>query len=82
MVYQGFSLLTANREVLASLTLTEIASRHDRSVAQVAFSFALTVGMIPLSGTTNANHMLADLDVFSFQLEREEVELIDRSAMA
>ena len=81
IVYQGFSLLTANRGVLASPMLAEIASRHNRSIAQIVFRFALDVGMIPLTGTTNADHMLTDLDVFEFQLESHEVDLIERSAV-
>jgi diketogulonate reductase-like aldo/keto reductase len=76
MVYQGFSLLTANRDVMASPELAQIAERHGRAVAQIVFRFALEVGMVPLTGTTNAAHMQADLDVFNFCLEPEEVEQI------
>ena len=77
IAYQGFSLLTANREVLAVPELARIAARHGRSVTQVVFRFALDVGMIPLTGTTNADHMRADLDVFDFQLTPEEVALVE-----
>ncbi len=76
LVYQGFSLLTANRKVMASPELAQIAKRHGRTTAQIVFRFALEVGMIPLTGTTNAAHMQADLDVFDFCLEPEEVEQI------
>jgi diketogulonate reductase-like aldo/keto reductase len=76
LVYQGFSLLTANRDVMASRELAGIAQRHGRTPAQIVFRFALEVGMIPLTGTTNATHMRADLDVFDFVLESEEVEQI------
>ena len=34
--------------------------------------------MIPLTGTTDAGHMRADLDVFDFRLEPDEVEQIER----
>src|SRR5205807_1359615 len=54
LVYQGFSLLTANRRVLAGPELARIAARHGRTVAQVVFRFALKVGMVPLTGTTDA----------------------------
>ncbi len=75
--YQGFSLLTANREVLAHPELARIAQQHGRTKAQIVFRFALDVGMIPLTGTTNAEHMRADLDVFDFQLTPEEVQQIE-----
>jgi diketogulonate reductase-like aldo/keto reductase len=80
LVYQGFSLLTANREALARPELARIAKHHGRTVAQVVFRFALDVGMVPLTGTTDATHMRADLEVFDFRLAPEEVEQIERLA--
>jgi diketogulonate reductase-like aldo/keto reductase len=82
LVYQGFSLLTANRDALAHPELTRIARRHGRSAAQVVFRFALDVGMVPLTGTTDAGHMREDLEVFDFRLEPGEVERIERLATA
>ena len=76
-MYQGFSLLTANREVLTHSELWQIAKRHGRSVSQAVFRFALDVGMIPLTGTTSGEHMRSDREVFEFQLRPEEVELIE-----
>src|SRR5262249_4646164 len=68
LVYQGFSLLTANRGVLHNAEVRRVADRHGRSTAQVVFRFALDVGMIPLTGTTDSDHMRADLEVFDFEL--------------
>jgi diketogulonate reductase-like aldo/keto reductase len=81
MVYQGFSLLTANRDVLIHPEMVRIARRHGRSVAQVVFRFALDAGMVPLTGTTDAGHMREDLEVFAFRLEPEEAERIERLAV-
>ncbi len=80
IIYQGFSLLTANREVLAHPDLVRIAKRHGRTASQIVFRFALDVGMMPLTGTTNAGHMRADLDVFDFRLEPHEIEQIEHLA--
>lgn len=77
LVYQGFSLLAANREVMAHPELGRIAKRHGRAASQIIFRFALDVGMLPLTGTTNADHMHADLEVFDFRLEPEEVDRIE-----
>ncbi len=77
IVYQGFSLLTANRELLAHAELAAIARRHGRTASQIVFRFALEVGMMPLTGTTDAGHMRADLDVFNFRLNPEEIERIE-----
>ncbi|MBX9681231.1 MAG: aldo/keto reductase [Gemmataceae bacterium] len=77
IVYQGFSLLTANRDALAHPRLRHIAERHRRSPAQIVFRFALDVGMLPLTGTTNEEHMRADLAVFDFTLDASEVQAIE-----
>jgi diketogulonate reductase-like aldo/keto reductase len=77
IVYQSFSLLTANRAALARPEMARIAQRHGRTVAQVVFRFALEVGMIPLTGTTDPGHMRADLEAFDFRLEPEEVRQIE-----
>jgi diketogulonate reductase-like aldo/keto reductase len=78
IVYQGFSLLTANRDVLAHAELGRIARSYGRTPSQIIFRFALEVGMIPLTGTTSATHMREDLEVFDFQLEPDEVALIEQ----
>ena len=76
-VYQGFSLLTANRNVTAHREPLRIAERHGRTVSQIVFRFALDVGILPLTGTTDAEHMREDLDVFDFRLEPKEVATIE-----
>jgi diketogulonate reductase-like aldo/keto reductase len=78
LAYQGFSLLTANRKVMAHPELSRIAERHGRTVSQIIFRFALDVGMMPLTGTTNVGHMQADLGVFDFCLDPDEVKRIER----
>ncbi len=80
VTYQGFSLLTANRAALARPELNQIADRYGRTASQIVFRFALDVGMVPITGTTDTEHMRADLDVFDFQLEREEVAQIETLA--
>lgn len=77
IVYQGFSLLTANRQVLAHPDVQRIAQEHGRTTAQIVFRFALDVGMVPLTGTTDAEHMRQDLAVEEFQLNSEEVAMIE-----
>jgi len=77
IVYQGFSLLTANRAAMAHPVLAKIAAQHGRSAGQIVFRFALDLGMVPLTGTTSAEHMRADLDVFDFELAPAEVSQIE-----
>lgn len=80
ITYQGFSLLTANVDVLARRELVALAKKYGRTPAQVVFRFCLDVGMLPLTGTTRAAHMREDLDVVNFQLTADEVAAIERIA--
>lgn len=82
LLYQGFSLLTANREAMSHPELAQLARRHGRSIPQIIFRFALEVGMVPLTGTTDAGHMREDLQIFEFNLDTEEVACIERLASA
>jgi diketogulonate reductase-like aldo/keto reductase len=76
--YQGFSLLTANRHVVAGPLVREIAARVGASPEQVVFRFALHVGMIVLTGTTNPAHMRGDLSCTGFALTDADVGAILR----
>jgi diketogulonate reductase-like aldo/keto reductase len=79
IVYQAFSLLTANRDVVAGRTVRAIAARHGRTPAQVVFRFAHQVGMLPLTGTSSPQHMRDDLAIDTFALSDDEVAAIDRA---
>jgi diketogulonate reductase-like aldo/keto reductase len=77
IVYQGFSLLTANRDVLLHPDVARLAAHYGVTPGQIVFRFALEVGMIALTGTTSAEHMRADLAAFDLSLTREEIERIE-----
>lgn len=65
---------------MARPEMIRIAKRHGRTVSQIVFRFALDVGMLPLTGTTDADHMRLDLDVFDFHLEPAELQTIEQLA--
>ena len=81
IIYQGFSLLTANREVLADPALKAIAQRLGTGIAQVIFRFAMQIGMLPLTGTTDPQHMKDDLAAEQLMLEPEELHQIETVGM-
>ena len=78
--YQGFSLLTANVEVLQHRLLQGVAARANATPAQVVFSFARAVGMLPLTGTSSAEHMKQDLESREVVLSAEAVRAIESIA--
>ena len=77
IVYQGFSLLTANGNELRSAAFREIVARVRRTPAQIVFRFARQVGMLPLTGTTDPAHMREDLAIDDFELMAEDGLLIE-----
>jgi diketogulonate reductase-like aldo/keto reductase len=77
IVYQGFSLLTANPNVMNSQSVHDIAGRLKATPAQIILRFALDVGMLALTGTTNTDHMKEDLLSPEFKLAPAEIELIE-----
>lgn len=81
IIYQGFSLLTANPEVLANPAVRAIAARVGSGVAQVVFRFAMQVGMLPLTGTTDARHMKEDLQADQLTLSPEDIRQIETIAI-
>jgi diketogulonate reductase-like aldo/keto reductase len=54
----------------------------ENGITYQGFSFALDVGMVPLTGTTSADHMRTDLAVFDFHLRGDEVSTIEGVAVA
>ena len=77
VVYQGFSLLTANRVVLSHPEFLKVRGRTRRTAAQIVFRFAQQLGMLPLTGTTDPAHMREDLLGLDFDLTPEELASIE-----
>ncbi len=77
IVYQGFSLLTVNPFVWKNAQVKKIAHRFGKTAMQVIFRFAMQIGMHPLTGTTNPQHMKEDLQIFDFKLTADEVSFIE-----
>jgi diketogulonate reductase-like aldo/keto reductase len=80
IMYQGFSLLTANPAVLQHPPVVSIADKLGVHPEQVIFRFAMQVGMVPLTGTSSPQHMKEDLGVYDVELSTDEVEFIEAVA--
>jgi diketogulonate reductase-like aldo/keto reductase len=80
IVYQGFSLLTANPGVLRHPLVAGLAARGQVTPAQVVFRFAQAVGMLPLTGTSDVLHMKQDLASRDLALSADEVLAIESLA--
>ena len=82
MVYQGFSLLTANRQVLVHPDVIAIAARRGKTAPQIVFRFVQQVGMLPLTGTSTSEHMTQDLAIEDLDLGADELAQIEEAGVA
>ena len=76
IIYQSFWTLTANPKVLAHATLQSLATKYQRSSAQVFFRYLNQINIIPLTGTTSKTHMKEDLAIIDFELTAEEYKSV------
>ena len=79
IVYR-FLLLTANGQVLEHPLLSVTAARLKATRAQVVFRFAREIGILPLTGTSDAEHMKQDLASRDLAFSSEEVQAIESLA--
>jgi diketogulonate reductase-like aldo/keto reductase len=76
--YQGFSLLTANRAELAGPIVQRVTARSGRPLAQVLFRFCQLIGILPLTGTSQLEHMRLDLAASELELSPMEVTALEK----
>jgi len=80
IIYQGFSLLTANQGVLTRPFIAGLAASVKATPAQIVFSFARSIGILPLTGTSNTDHMKQDLASGNLELPSDVLNKIERMA--
>jgi diketogulonate reductase-like aldo/keto reductase len=77
IIYQGFSLLTANQPYLLTPYMRALSTQYNKTIPQVIFRFALQIGILALTGTTNPQHMTDDLNIDDFELSSEDIQSIE-----
>lgn len=77
VIYQSFWTLTANPAILANAVIVGLADRYRRTPAQILFRYLTQSGVVPLTGTTSAQHMREDLAIFEFELTQDECAGVD-----
>ena len=76
IIYQGFSLLTANQPYLLTPGMRALSAQYNKTIPQIIFRFALQIGLLALTGTTNPQHMTDDLNIDNFELSSEDIQYI------
>jgi diketogulonate reductase-like aldo/keto reductase len=77
IIYEGFSLLTANRNELENDSVVDIAEKHVKTVPEIVLRFAQQIGILPLTGTTDTHHMKQDISIYDFRLDPEEISTLE-----
>ena len=73
VLYQSFWTLTANPEILAHGTVVGLASKYQRTPAQILFRYLTQIDVVPLTGTRSEAHMSEDLAIFELTLTDPEM---------
>lgn len=60
--------------------LRQTAEQHDRTIGQVALNWLMTKGVIPIPGAKNAEQARQNAGALGWQLDPEEVVLLDRAS--
>jgi diketogulonate reductase-like aldo/keto reductase len=76
IIYQGFSLLTANKAAVGHPVVAQIAAAANVTPAQVVFAFARAIGILPLTGTSSPEHMTEDLASGELSLSADAIDAI------
>ncbi|SME35272.1 putative oxidoreductase YtbE [Bacillus cereus] len=64
-------------QLLDNETLQEIAEKHGKTTAQVILRWDLQNGVITIPKSTKEHRIIANADVFNFELTKEDMEKID-----
>ncbi|TKJ09020.1 aldo/keto reductase [Bacillus cereus] len=64
-------------QLLDNETLQEIAEKHDKTTAQVILRWDLQNGVITIPKSTKEHRIIANADIFNFELTKEDMEKID-----
>lgn len=62
--------------VLSDERLVAIASKYNKSTAQLCVRFALQHGILPLVKSTNAARIKANAEVFDFEISEEDIQAL------
>lgn len=79
IVYEGwYPFGHGDAKLLAEPVIAKIAEAHGKTVAQVILRWMLQEGVVTFPKTTNPQHILDNIDVFDFELSKDEMARINR----
>jgi diketogulonate reductase-like aldo/keto reductase len=76
IIYQSFWSLTANPHILKSDMVQQLSEKYTKTPAQIWYRYLSHVGIVPLIGSTSRHHLDEDLNIFTFDLSRQEQQQV------
>lgn len=73
IIIEAFSPLTVGQR-LADPSVVKLAEKYKKSAAQILLRWSVQTGAIPLPKTVRAQRMKENIDIFDFELSKEDVE--------
>jgi 2,5-diketo-D-gluconate reductase A len=75
IVIQAYSPLTRTKR-LDDITLNQLASKYDKTPAQILIRWNLQLGTVPLPKANQKNHLKEDINVFDFEISDDDMRLL------
>jgi diketogulonate reductase-like aldo/keto reductase len=66
LILLNFCVLIANPQILGHALVKQLAQERHGTPAQIFFRFLMDIGLTPLTGTTDENHMKEDLQALQW----------------
>lgn len=76
IVTESWSPLGRGKELLEHEQLRAIAEAHGKSVSQIVLRWHVQLGAIPIPRSQSKEHQQENIDIFSFELSKEEMKAI------
>lgn len=57
--------------------LVEIGRKYGKTSSQVILRYLIDIGTIPIPKSSNMNRIEQNINVFDFQLSKEDIEIVD-----
>jgi len=80
VIYQSFWTLSANPDYMKQAALINASKNLNATPAQTFYRFVMDLGICPLTGTTNPQHMKEDLAVLDMKMKSEDLANIRQVA--
>eukprot|EP00746_Dinoflagellata_sp_MGD_P000897 gnl/MRDRNA2_/MRDRNA2_101667_c0_seq1.p1 gnl/MRDRNA2_/MRDRNA2_101667_c0~~gnl/MRDRNA2_/MRDRNA2_101667_c0_seq1.p1 ORF type:complete len:640 (+),score=96.83 gnl/MRDRNA2_/MRDRNA2_101667_c0_seq1:53-1972(+) len=75
--FQAFGTLSANKRAIMSDNMQRLAAKFGVKPHVFFLRFVMGLGIVPVIGTTNTEHMKEDLSAGGVPLEPQDIEVID-----